>query len=464
MRVPWPRSIVGRTVLVLLVGLLLSHTVALAIYSGNRLDALINVGGRAAAERVAAIIQLVDEAQPAERSRLLRALDEPGLRLRWSPEPLVADQDDDPLAERVRQVLRQRLRVSEVRVALGRETMPAMGRSGMGPPQGDGRPFGPRLHRMWHGAPFGDSVRVAVRLSDGSWLNVVAPLDIADSLWRPRFVLSLAVMSVLVVVIGVWALSRAVRPFAAFAAAAERLGVDVAAPPLPERGPSEVATAARAFNVMQERLRRFVEDRTQMLAAISHDLRTPITRMRLRAEFVEDDEQREKMLADLAEMEQMIAATLAFARDDAAQEPRRALDLAALLQGLADDFTAAGKDVAYDGPAKLVVQGRPTALKRAFANLLDNAVKYAGGARIGVADGAGQVAVEIVDSGPGIPEAEQDKVFAPFYRLDRSRNRETGGTGLGLSVARSILRGHGGDVSLRNRPEGGLTVRVALPR
>ncbi len=459
----WPDSIVGRTVLVLLVGLLLSHTVALAIYSGNRVDTLINIGGRAAAERVAGIIQLVEEAPAAERRTLLRALDVPGLRVRWTTEPLIVEQSADPLALRVREVVRQRLGVDEVRVALGAPEQPPEG-GGFG--RGFGRPgdgHRPHLHRMWHGGPLGDVVRVAVRLSDGSWLNFMAPLDMIDSLWRPRFVLSLAVMAVLVMLIGVWALRRATRPFATFAAAAERLGVDVAAPPLPETGPREVRGAAHAFNVMQGRLRRFVEDRTQMLAAISHDLRTPITRMRLRAEFVDDDEQREKMLADLAEMEAMIAATLAFARDDAASEPHRPMDLGSLLQGLADDFAETGAAVAYHGPQSLAIRGRPAALKRAFANLVDNAVKYGGGAEIGLSTADGLAVVEIADRGPGIPEAEREKVFAPFYRLERSRSRETGGSGLGLAVARSILRGHGGDIALAARPGGGLTARAALP-
>lgn len=453
----WPDSLVGRTLLVLLIGLLLSHTLALAIYSGNRLDTLVNVGGQAAAERVAAAIQLLEDTPPDERPRVLRVLDVPGLRVRWSPEPSIDASADHPLAERVRQVLQRRLKVEEVRVALGRPERPP-GRGMHRQMTGDDEPFGPRISRMWHGVPFGEVVRVSARMSDGSWVNFVAPLDIAESLWRPNFVLSLTVMAVLVTLLVGWAIRRAASPFATFAAAAERLGVDVAAPPLPEKGPREVRQAAHAFNVMQERLGRFVADRTQMLAAISHDLRTPITRMRLRAEFVDDDEQRDKMLADLAEMEAMIAATLAFARDDAAAEPRRRLDLAALLRALADDF-----GTAYAGPDRLEIEGRPTALKRAFANLVDNAVKYGGEVRIRLAAEAGQAAVEVEDDGPGIPEGEQERVFAPFYRLEPSRSRETGGTGLGLAVARSILRGHGGDVTLRNRPEGGLAVRVVLP-
>lgn len=485
-----PDSLVGRTVVVLLVGLLLSQLVALAIYSGNRLDTLISVGGQAAAERVSAIVQLVANAPESERPRMLRNLDAPGMRFAWSREPLIEEQGDDPTAEQLRALVRMRLKVNEVRVAIGRRgdgtgsgfargeaVAPGPGRGGGiglgprrgGPPSGEAADShmphggGPGWNRMWHGVPFDEVVRIAVQLDDSTWINFVVPLDVVESLWGPRFILSLVVLVVLMTALLVLALRRVARPYATFAAAAERLGVDVNAPPLPEKGPREVRAAASAFNVMQGRLRRFVEDRTQMLAAISHDLRTPITRMRLRAEFVEDDEEREKMLADLAEMEAMIAATLAFARDDAAQEPRRAVDMAAMLQGLADDFAASGHDVAYDGPDHLQLQAKPTALKRTLANLIDNAVKYGGHAEVTLRRAAGKVVAEIADSGPGIPPEEREKVFHPFYRIERSRSRDTGGTGLGLAIARTAIRGQGGDVVLDDRPQGGLVARVILP-
>jgi len=258
--------------------------------------------------------------------------------------------------------------------------------------------------------------------------------------------------------LSVLAVRYAARPLGLLAAAAQRLGRDMTAPPMPEDGPREVRAAAHAFNEMQTSLRRFVEDRTQMIAAISHDLRTPITRLKLRAEFVDDDEQRGKMLADLDEMEAMIHATLAFARDDAAIEPHAPVDVAAMLAGLAEDFGAT-----YSGPKGLMVHAGPIALKRAFANLLENAQAYAGGANVVLARDSAGIVVTIDDDGPGIPEAELERVFAPFYRVEGSRNRETGGTGLGLAVARSALRAHGGDIQLANRSGGGLRVTVTLP-
>jgi len=271
----------------------------------------------------------------------------------------------------------------------------------------------------------------------------------------------------------VWAVRRLMRPVGVLAEAAERLGRDVNAPPLAEDGPTETATAARAFNTMASRIRRFVQDRTEMLTAIGHDLRTPITRLKLRAEFVEDDELRRKMLGDLEELEAMISATLAFGRDAKTTEPVTPLDVAELLRTVLDEAGDAAPEaadrLAYEGPAHLTVRARPLSLKRGLANLVSNAVKYAGGARVTLlapaagGPAAGFVRIEIEDDGPGIPPQELDRVFEPFHRVESSRNRETGGVGLGLPIARNILRAHGGDVVLANRPKGGARATVTLP-
>jgi signal transduction histidine kinase len=252
------------------------------------------------------------------------------------------------------------------------------------------------------------------------------------------------------------------------AAAAERLGMDVNSPPLPEQGTAEAVKAARAFNIMAERIRRFVRDRTFLLTAIGHDLRTPITRLKLRAEWMDDEEQQRKMLADLDELEAMVAATLAFGRDDANAEPPTPLDLVELLRTILDEAGDAHPDAAeaisFTGPDHQVVRARPVAIKRALTNLVQNAVKYGGGAQVSLAPPQeGAVSVMVEDTGPGIPASELERVFEPFHRLEPSRNRETGGTGLGLPISRNILRAHGGDVVLTNRPGGGIRALVTLP-
>ena len=339
---------------------------------------------------------------------------------------------------------------------------------------GSGKGGGWRMHerhmgeyeKRWRGhrdAP-DEFLLLSAELSSGQWVNVAIPFNPFGFGWKPSFPFGFVFTVLLIIAVTVWAMRRAARPLTTFTKAAERLGRDVNAPPLEVKGPREVRRAAAAFNQMQERLRIFIKDRTQMLAAVSHDLRTPITRLRLRAEFMEDEVQREKMLADLEEMETMIAATLSFARDDAAAEPTKRLDIAALLQSLCSDMEDAGKPVNYHGPEAMPVAGRPTSLKRAFVNLLENAAKYGGGTvdlRLTTEDE--YVVVVVEDSGAGIPVELLEKVFDPFYRVESSRNRETGGTGLGLSVVRSIIHAHGGTVTLSNRAEGGLKVVVTLP-
>jgi signal transduction histidine kinase len=436
---------------VLVAALALSLAAALAVFAVHRSEALMAQGVRNAAERVGGLAHLLEREKPEDRADRLRSMDTFGFRAGWGSAPLAGEEGGaTEMAVALAAELRHALPDHEVRVSSR-------------PPPGAGHPPGMGHGHGMRDTGFGPALRISVRLGDGTWLNVFAPLDLPEPLWRPRFLVPVLLSVLMVAAAGLLAVRRAAQPFATFAAAAERLGVDVAAPGLAEAGPREVRRAAHAFNVMQGRIRRFVEDRTQMLAAISHDLRTPITRLRLRAEFVDDEGERARMLADLDEMEKMIAATLAFARDDAAREERRATDLAALVQGLVDDLAATGAAASYAGPDRLVVAVRPMALKRAVANLLDNAVKYGKAARASLAAATGEIRLSIDDDGPGIPAADRERVFSPFVRLDASRSRDTGGTGLGLSVARAAVRAHGGDIALADRPQGGLRVTVTLP-
>ncbi|MBJ7416996.1 MAG: HAMP domain-containing protein [Niveispirillum sp.] len=291
-----------------------------------------------------------------------------------------------------------------------------------------------------------------------------APVTATDALREPGFIASLGGSAAVAILLSAWVLGFTTRPLRRFAAAANRLGIDMNAPSLDEAGPREVRLAASAFNKMQRRLRAFVEDRTRMLAAVSHDLRTPLTRLRLRAEFIDDDIVRDKMLEDLAEMEAMIGSTLAFARDEAAKEAIEPLELNALLARLGEDMRDAGKPVGVaPAPFSIPIAGRRMALRRALGNLMENAVKYGQTAQVALAVTGENVTITIDDEGPGIPEIEFENVFRPFFRLEASRSRDTGGTGLGLSVANDIIRAHGGEIRLSNRPEGGLRVTVVLP-
>jgi signal transduction histidine kinase len=274
----------------------------------------------------------------------------------------------------------------------------------------------------------------------------------------------MSVMALIILAVSVWAVRRVTAPLASLATAAERLGHDVNAPPLTETGTTETRQAARAFNDMQTRLRSLIENRTRLLAAISHDLRTPLTLLRLRAETVENVEERDRMLSTIAEMDTLIGTTLQFARDDSASEPRRQTDLAALVRSVVDEMRGAGQPVRMQPAASIPYPCQPAALKRAVRNLLDNAVKYGKTGSVRVQPSAHSVEIDVDDDGPGIPEAEFSRVLEPFYRLEESRSGETGGVGLGLAIAQSIIQAHGGKLTLSNRPASGLRASVLLPR
>jgi signal transduction histidine kinase len=279
-----------------------------------------------------------------------------------------------------------------------------------------------------------------------------------------RVALTLLVLVATVIAISLIAVRWVTEPLSRLAAAAGRLGANIDEPPMPEDGPVEVQRAAKAFNAMQRRLSRFISDRVRILAAMSHDLKTPITRMRLRAEMLEDEAVRAKFERDLAEMESMVTQALEFMRDSSAEESVQPVDLMALLETLRSDYRDAGKSVEVSGRVEKRYPGRPLALRRCLTNLVENAVRYGESAAIAVEDGAKEVLVLIRDRGPGIPRGELEQVFEPFYRGEASRSRETGGTGLGLGIARNIARAHGGDIVLRNHPGGGLEAVLSLPR
>lgn len=305
---------------------------------------------------------------------------------------------------------------------------------------------------------------VGVRLKDASWL-VAMGYERYWGLSQSRR-LSVWLVFLVLAVIGVSAVTTRLisRPIRQFADAVRRAGENPKAPPLAESGPQELREAISAFNEMQAKIQEFIAYRIDMLAAISHDLRTPLTRMRLRGEYIEDRVQRDRLFRDVDEMQMMIDGALAFFRGDGDTEATRTFDLAGILQSIVDDFADQNIDVGYTGPDHALYSGRPIALKRAVTNLVVNAVQYATPPQIELSLADETISIAIRDRGPGIPAGELEKVFKPFYRLDKSRNRTSGGVGLGLTAAQAVVRGHGGTLRIDNRPEGGLAAIVTLPR
>ncbi|HVX57655.1 MAG TPA: ATP-binding protein, partial [Candidatus Saccharimonadales bacterium] len=301
----------------------------------------------------------------------------------------------------------------------------------------------------------------ALRLADGMWAVVQPKPEPFPNSWQRRVLLWFLISFALVAPLGWLFARRLVRPIAGFAYAAEQLGRDPTAAILALEGPAEVGRAAHAFNRMQSRLRSFVDDRTAMVGAISHDLRTPLTRLRFRIEDVPDD-LRESMLAEVDEMEQMIASVLAFIRDASEPGSRETLDLRRIVEDVVEDAVFVGKPVTLEHGMHAEVEVDPLGIRRLLTNLVENAVKYGGSARIRLFTDHQEAIAEVRDNGPGLPEDELERVFQPFYRAPAARASNKHGTGLGLAVCRSIARAHGGDVRLW-RGDQGLVAQVRLP-
>ena len=307
---------------------------------------------------------------------------------------------------------------------------------------------------------------ISLTLRDGTPLRLILRPQ-PDFNWsRPRSSRWLLYVIVFPLCLGLLAYivaRMATRPLGRLARAATALGSDINQPPLPESGPSEVRDAAAAFNVMQSRIRSYVEERTEMLAAIAHDLQTPITRLRLRLEKVADENLRDKLVADLGAMQGMIREGLDLATSLDTGGMMQRVDLDSLLSSVCANAVDTGQDVTLNGRTHVSILAIPIALQRCLANLIDNAVKYGGYARVTMAREGNKAVIRVSDGGPGIPEAQMEKVFDPFYRIETSRSRETGGTGLGLTIARNIARKHGGTLVLRNGSGGGLECTLTLP-
>ena len=465
-----PRSLFSRLVLVLLGGLVTAQLLSFAVHMHERGELLSQASGRQAAQRIADIVRLLDPLAPAERRRIVQAFSAPPIAISLDQPALAAAKQDADAAARAllfEAMLRRSLgdgRPVAVNVieAPAMPLKPAATRGMKGPGMhGDWTPPWAAMHDA---SQPGLSFVAQVRLQDGELVTFDARQSAQTVAWPYRLLLSLGVLLVAVVAVSLVAVRWATRPLNALADAADELGRDIHRPPLPEEGPEEVSRAARAFNTMQARLAAYIRDRTRVLAAMSHDLKTPITRLRLRSELLEDPQARAKLTKDLDEMESMVGATLDFLRGQESGEPVRPLDVMALLESLQADVRETGGAVEIEGVTARPFPGGPQALKRCLGNLIENAVKYGQSARVVIDDNDARLEIRIQDQGPGLPPAELERVFEPFYRVEGSRSRETGGTGLGLTIAKSVAEAHGGSLALRNRAEGGLEAALILPR
>lgn len=451
------RSLRVQLVLLIIIALGVAQFVSLWLFADERSLAIRAALGFEAAGRAANVARLIEEAPADLRPSIIRAANSPLVRFDLGTKPLVqhSDHSDGGLVEtRVRALLNDSYS-RDIRVELHQI-------------QGAILPLPNLSHEMtemhlamMRGELSAIEMNLSISIAGGQWLNVSTRFERPPIQWPLYSMLTFGLTAMALLVAVSWfVMTGLLGPLRRLARASERLGRGEDIDALPERGPQEVRELTAGFNRMQDRLTRFVADRTRVLAALGHDLRSPLTAMRVHSEMVEEDETRENLVATVEEMQSMVEATLTFAKGLSGNEPMQDVDLQSFLEALRGDMVV--PFVLSDGP-EVTVRLRPNAIRRALRNVIENAVRYGGSATLGWISADGEIEISVTDRGPGIPTAELERVFDPFFRLEESRSLETGGHGLGLSIARSILRAQGGEISLANHPDRGLTATIRLP-
>ncbi|HTY48699.1 MAG TPA: ATP-binding protein [Steroidobacteraceae bacterium] len=462
----WPRSMFGRLFAAVLAAVLVAQGVSMALVSRERdrvfVQAVVSEWSRRIADRTISLEQLDPRARAEVEALTLThplRLPPPGWHGRRELLPPPPERSQIIITPREVPDFRSSLE-AQLRVLLGpgydvavTETLDPSRAALLLPRAGvPGFDSGGRLYDVSIRPPIGDPLLFRIQQGERG-----EPL--------PRNFLGNLLLLMLLTALALYLVTLAItRPLSRLAQAAEAVGRDLRQPPLPEEGARELRDAAHAFNVMQERTRRYLDSRTRVLAAMSHDLKTPLTRLRLRVETLADGQAREKFGRDLDEMETMVRGALSMLRGLNDDEPTQAVDIDALVRTIALEFAELGAALQVQGTARALYPGKPQALKRCLTNLVSNAVKFGcGGVWLSVEDGQG-LTVRVRDDGPGVPAEQLGRVFEPFYRVESSRSRDTGGTGLGLSIALDIAQAHGGSLVLRNLKPRGLEAVLTLPR
>lgn len=444
--------------LLLIIGsLLVAQAISLWLFVDERSLAVRAAIGAEAAGRAANVALLLERAPPDLHVSILRAADSPLARFRIDPQAAV-----DHLDHRARGAVEARIRSllgeedsREIRVELHEaegafppmKTMPLQ--------------MAARHTQMMHDKISGLELTLSIALADGTWLNVDTRFQRPPLQWQVFSAVSFGSTAAVLIGVAFWyLLARLTRPLARLAQAADNLGRGEEREPLPVTGPSEVRDLTDTFNRMQERLIRTVADKTRIMAALGHDLRSPLTALRVHAEMVDEQETRNALVKSIEEMQDMVERTLAFARGMAISENPETVELGKFLAEMKRDMIDAFQ---LETDAPLHIRLRPQSMRRALRNVVDNAVRYGENVEVFYTREYDRALIWVRDHGPGIPDAQLEEVFEPFFRVETSRSRETGGTGLGLSIARTILRSHGGDIDLQNHPNGGILARVVLP-
>ncbi|BCG71354.1 osmolarity sensor protein EnvZ [Mesorhizobium sp. 113-1-2] len=460
-----PQTLPAWVLLIVIAGLLISQVATLYIVARDRAVANDVVDLYRLNDRAFSLVQLMSSATPEERKATAAGLFNSTYALTVSDTPAVTSSiaGDDELAE-LEDILVGRLSkfgVTDARVRRDPATREADDASTVS---------GPDIGQVERdllvlAADFAqsDKLTASLRFADGQWLNFTEPITPVGPILSFDSLPLYSLIAGLVVVMSIWSLRRLTAPYRMMETAVNRIGKDLKSPPIAESGSREVQAAARAINAMQKRLREYVEDREHLAAALAHDLRTPITRMRLRLELLRKSAVREALAHDLADVESIASSVIDFATFEVNEEKTERIDFWSLVESIADPYPEVSFDNDDTRSRGLICIARPVALRRCVTNLVQNAVTYGKKAHLSLHRSDGTITLTIRDEGPGIPQAQIDAVFGSFVRLEQSRNRQTGGLGLGLTIARNIARAAGGEIRLSNHPDGGLLTELRLP-
>lgn len=456
-------TLTGRLVLVTVVAVILSYTTAFLLFSNERGAALRRAAETSIVERVVYTAERLREAPPQRRERIAEEIRDPGIRYSVAATPSVEHAATSGAAARIARGIAERLSNAQPRVETRTTDEPPRFRER----RHGGDVFRERRRRRDRdsdNAPLVSVTRasISVQIDNATWLNARARLP--GSPRAPLNLLAGAIGSIFVVGLGAALVSRQIgRPLTDLANAARALGSGQTHVTTPVRGPADVQRASTAFNAMAERLGRQLSRQRQMLWALSHDLRTPITALKLRAELIEDDAVRQRLLAPIEEMELLTEQALSLARAGASDEQRVKVDLAEIAVTLCGELQDLGVNVRAEAPQPVMAECRPSEIARALRNLAENAAKYGGGGVMRVyRSAAGEAVVEVLDDGPGVPDEQLDKLTAPFFRVDEARSKANG-AGLGLAIAQAIADSHGGRFEFANRTPSGLSAKLILP-
>lgn len=450
-------SLRGQLILLIIASLFVAQTVSLWLFVDERGLAVRAALGLEAADRAANVVRLIEEAPETLQPAILRAANSPLVRFELSEFPSVTHgdhADGGAIETRVRSLLEnaegREIWVELHNVEHGLAPIPHMA------------PGMAEMHMaIMQGNLSAIEMQLSIALANNKWLNVGTRFQPTPLQWPWASILSFGITAAIILISVCWfLLARLTGPLLKVSQAADRLGRGENSGVLTVRGPTEVRELTQTFNRMQERLTRFVANRTQLLASLGHDLRSPLTALRVRAEMVDEDEARDSLITSIQEMQEMVDATLSFARGMAISEAYETQDLGAFLRQLQTDMLDTFDLIDSD---KVRLRLRPKSLRRALRNVVDNALRYGEKANVVFGREKDDAFITISDNGPGIPATEFEHVFEPFFRLEKSRSRQTGGTGLGLSIARTIVRAHGGDILLSNGNNKGLVVKIVLP-